>query len=49
MIFIPASKKEGSMPLDSLVVTIVVVAGFAAFAGTLAWTSWSTNRNTPGQ
>jgi hypothetical protein len=32
-------RKEALMPFDSLVVTVVVIAGFAVLAGTLAWTS----------
>lgn len=38
-------KQGAQMPFDSLIVTIVVVAGFVVFAGTLAWASWQTNRD----
>lgn len=31
------------MPIDTMIMVAVVVAGFAVFAGTLAWTSWRTN------
>lgn len=38
-------KQGAQMPFDTLIVTVVVVAGFVAFAGTLAWVSWRTNQN----
>jgi hypothetical protein len=42
---IPKTNREGIMPTDALLVAVIVVAIFVAFAGALAWADRQTSRS----